>query len=90
MDQPPPALVKYWSTRSLRARGWTDSLIRLLLIGPDKYAANPYFWKNGGRMKLWNLDRVLEAEADSRFQLFQIQRARRKEAAQNRRLATHE
>jgi hypothetical protein len=68
------------SQSSLIKRGWTKRLISTLLGQPIKLMTNPYWWA-GPKMKAYDLDAALEAEKDPRFQLFQIQRARRREAA---------
>jgi hypothetical protein len=75
MHPEPP--VRHISQRSCRARGWTNGLLALLVGPPVKTAANPYFYKNGGRMKLYNFDEIIEAESDPRWQQWQVIRAKR-------------
>lgn len=51
---------------ALRARGWTDAMIRDLLGAADITAVNPYFAKSA-RARLWCRQRVEEAEAGPEF-----------------------
>jgi hypothetical protein len=78
-----PPTTRFISMNSLRRRGWTRKLVATLLGAPIKRARNPYFL-NGSPMFCFSFDKALEMESDPRFQLFQIQRDRRREAAQSR------
>ena len=46
----------------LKARGWTESMIRDLLGDPDAYADNPHY-KSAAPRRLWRLQRVEAAAA---------------------------
>lgn len=46
----------------LKARGWTDGLIRRHLGEPDEVAANPHYSQAGAPMRLYALARVEAAE----------------------------
>ncbi len=56
-----PDAIAYLSASELRARGWTDRLIRMFLVTPDRTVPNPR--RYGGRpMRLYRLDRVVVIE----------------------------
>lgn len=56
-----PDASAYLSASELRARGWTDRLIRMFLVTPDRTVPNPR--RYGGRpMRLYRLDRVIVIE----------------------------
>ena len=52
---------KYWTLNTLKSRGWTNLLIKELLPRPR------YRHINGGTVKSWNADTVLEGEKTERF-----------------------
>lgn len=54
------------SMAKLKARGWTDSMIRRLLAEPDATAVNPKY-KNAHPMRLYDLSRIEAAEATTEF-----------------------
>lgn len=56
-----------YSLAQLKGRGWTSSSIRTLLGEPDSIAENPFNSKSP--IKLYRVDRVHAAEADSSFSL---------------------
>lgn len=57
---------QHYGASALRARGWSDAMIRDLLGTPDITAVNPYFAKSA-RARLWCRQRVEEAEAGPEF-----------------------
>lgn len=50
----------------LKERGWTESMIRDLLGGPDLRVDNPHY-KTAAPMRLWRLQRAEAAEASPEF-----------------------
>jgi hypothetical protein len=72
------------SVAGLKARGWTDSLLRTFLGEPDKLAANPHYSSAGAPMRLYLLERVEAAERTSAF----IERRAKLAAQTARRKAT--
>ena len=65
------------ATGVTKGRGWTDTMVRDLLGEPDKTAPNPYYY-GAAAMRLYDLDRVLQAETTDEF------RSRMEAAAQRR------
>ena len=59
----------------VRARGWSDSLISLLLAEPDAIRPNPHY-RCGPPMRLYCMDRVQNAECDTRWKRYQERRQR--------------
>ncbi|MDF1879063.1 hypothetical protein JHD46_05340 [Sulfurimonas sp. SAG-AH-194-C20] len=51
----------FYSTSTLRKRGWTVGLIKKHLSSPDKEAINPHYPK-GAKMKLYSVTKVKEVE----------------------------
>ena len=61
---------EYITPTGLRGkRGWTDTMIKILLGTPDKTAQNPHY-RRAPEMKLYLLDRVIEAEESDDFVKF--------------------
>lgn len=71
------------SVAGLKARGWTDGLIRTFLGEPDRLARNPHYSSAGAPMRLYLLQRVEDAERIPAF----IERRARVAAQQARRKA---
>jgi hypothetical protein len=71
-----PDKPQHISARGLKERGWSDRLIADLLGDPDKTARNPRY-RSAASMRLWLFDRVVVAEADTRFQDYQETRRKR-------------
>jgi hypothetical protein len=69
------------SVAGLKARGWTDALIRTLLGEPDVLTANPHY-RAAAPMRLYALARVEAVEASPAWQDTQGARTARKAAAQ--------
>ena len=57
-------LISVWGLKSQRY--WTDSLIKKFLGEPDKLGMNPLI-RTGPKMRLYNLQRVVDVEAYSRI-----------------------
>jgi hypothetical protein len=68
------------STTDLKARKWTETLIRQFLPEPDKTVENPHYL-SGPPIRLYNLDRVEAIEKQVDFQDAIARAARRSEAA---------
>lgn len=68
-------------TRMRSERGWTDSLIDMLLGGCDKEVPNPHY-KSAYPMRLYELPRVIDAEDHQAFKDAQVKLAKRRSAAQ--------
>ena len=75
---PTPA---HLSVAGLKARGWTDALIRQLLGEPDRLVDNPHY-RSAAPMRLYALTRVEAVEASHAWQETQGARHARKDAAQ--------
>jgi hypothetical protein len=65
----------------LKKRGWTDSLISRFLGDPDELRRNPHY-RSGPPMKLYNVERIEQAEASTEFCDAQDARKNRRDAAQ--------
>lgn len=63
----PPKHVERLTTTALKARGWTDSLIKRFLTEPDATAVNPHY-KSGPPMRLYLLTRVQAVESSAEYQ----------------------
>lgn len=63
----------YASVAGLKARGWTDGLIREFLGKPDKLVDNPHY-KCAGAMRLFRVRRVLKVTRSSAWQMRMRQR----------------
>ena len=58
---------EYISVAGLKGkRDWTDSLIKQLLGNPDKLVDNPHY-KCAGKMRLYDMERVLQIEETPEF-----------------------
>jgi hypothetical protein len=68
------------SVAGLKARGWTDSLIKMFLGNPDMLARNPHY-ASASEMRLYLLERV---ETAARTLAFQQRRAKLAEQAARR------
>lgn len=72
----------HYGTASLKARGWTDGLIRKFLGEPDLLAPNPHY-RSAPPWKLYLIARVEAIEQSDAFQLAALRaRPRRRGAAQ--------
>jgi hypothetical protein len=65
---------------TLKARGWTETLIRDYLGAPDSSCLNPYY-RSAAPMRLYARARVEAVEASPAWSTLQEQVARRKAAA---------
>jgi hypothetical protein len=70
----------YLTVPSLKARGWTQALIRDYLGAPDTSCPNPYY-RSAAPMRLYARARVEAVEASPAWSTLQEQVARRKAAA---------
>jgi len=70
---------KYISKAGLKARGWTDSMIRRLLGDPDLTVRNPYYRK-APEMKLYLIERVNRIEGSDIFLELKEKSMKRSEA----------
>ncbi len=70
----------YLLTAGLKARGWTEGLIRRLLGEPALLRPNPHY-HSGAPMRLYALDRVKSLEQSDIWTQTAATRARRKGAA---------
>jgi hypothetical protein len=70
---------KYISKAGLKARGWTDSMIRRLLGDPDLTVRNPYYRK-APEMKLYLIERVNRIEGSDIFLELKEKSMKRREA----------
>ena len=50
----------------IKERGWTESMIKKLLVYPDTEKPNPYY-KSGSPMKLYSLNRIEKIEKTDNF-----------------------
>ncbi len=57
---------EYISAYAIKNRKWTDLMIRKFLGKPDKLVTNPHY-SLGPKMKLYRLERVIEAENSPEF-----------------------
>ena len=64
----------------LKARGWTESMIKQYLGEPDELKPNPYY-KSAAPMRLYNLKRVEKVEKSKKFIEAKAAADRRKESA---------
>jgi hypothetical protein len=69
------------SVAGLKARGWTDALIRDLLGEPDRLVDNPHY-RRAAKVRLYAVARVEAVEASPAWQDTQDARHARKAAAQ--------
>jgi hypothetical protein len=60
------AAIKCVGAAGLKARGWTEAMIRDLLGDPDLTVDNPHY-KTAAPMRLWRLQRAEAAEALPEF-----------------------
>jgi hypothetical protein len=68
----------YLDVEALRRRGWTESLVKRFLGGPDRWGAVAH-WLNFTGKREYFLGRVEQAEASPEFQgAFQLSLRRRK------------
>ena len=77
-----PLQVEYLNTTALRSRGWSHGMIRAYLPQPDKLVRNPHV-QTGRRMKMYRLDRVMEAESRPNFALHRLNSGARSQCAAN-------
>ena len=81
MNTQPDAKQEYITPTGLQGkRGWTDTMIRNLLGEPDRTARNPHY-KSAPPMKLYLLDRVIDAENSVKFTKYVPDPKRKKAAA---------
>lgn len=64
----------------LKARGWTEAMIKQYLGEPDELKPNPYY-KSAAPMRLYNLKRVEKVEKSKKFIEAKAAADRRKESA---------
>lgn len=76
-----PSDSEYLPLSHLNRRGWTPALIRRFLGKPDQEKTNPRF-ASAPPMKLYEKQRVEQAEGSSEFKGAQASRKGRREAAQ--------
>ena len=74
------AAVECIGAPGLKARGWTEAMIRDLLGEPDVLTDNPHF-KTAAPRRLWLLQKVAAAEATAEFTTRRDRAARRCAAA---------
>ena len=83
-DQTPREAVERWapkwSVSGLKARGWTDAMIRDYLGEEDVLAPNPHY-RSAPPMRLYYQDRCLEAEESAGFSERATKAAERSEAS---------
>ena len=60
------AAARCTGAAGLRARGWTEAMIRDLLGEPDLHADNPHY-SSAAPMRLWRLQRAEAVEATQEF-----------------------
>ena len=72
---------KYITTASLKARAWTDGLIRKFLGEPDKLAPNPYYRVAGAPMRRYALSRVEAIEPTEAFAAERAKTEQRRKAS---------
>lgn len=65
---------KYICEAALKKRGWTDRIIKVMRIYPEKFARNPHH-AHAADMKLYSLDRVRQIEMTNRFR-FELAKTR--------------
>ncbi|MEV5312268.1 hypothetical protein [Streptomyces sp. NPDC052610] len=78
--QDPQPVLTHWSTARLRARGWTATMVRQLLGEPDLLRPHPLF-RTARQIRLYRVERVLEAERGAEFRALAAAAARRGAAA---------
>jgi len=64
----------------LKARGWSEAMIKQFLSEPDELKPNPYY-KSAAPMRLYNLKRVEKVEKSKKFIEAKAAADRRKESA---------
>jgi hypothetical protein len=77
----PPKKETYLVKSDLKDRGWSDGLIKTLLVAPDKTRTNPKY-QSGPRTQLFALARVEIAEQSPEFISKRVDREKRQAAAQ--------
>ena len=71
---------EYITPTGLRGRrGWIDTMISKLLGDPDRTAPNPHY-RSAPKMKLYQLDRVTDAENSGKFVKY-VSNSKKKESA---------
>jgi hypothetical protein len=73
--------TKLFSRQELKARGWTESLIKRFLPTEDATLPNPVYSSTGSPMKLYDKRRVKRIEASAKFQAALQASAKRKVSA---------
>jgi hypothetical protein len=68
---------EYVTASEMMSKGWTSTRISKYLGMPDRLAPNPFF-RRAGKMRLYKVDRVEQAEATAEFQALQQSRRARK------------
>lgn len=71
---------EWYTSASLKERGWTDTMIKKILGEPDEYVENPYY-KCASPMRLWHVDTVKRAERRKAFKNAIAKSDARKDAA---------
>lgn len=71
---------EWYTSTSLKERGWSDSMIKNILGEPDDYMENPHY-KYAAAMKLWTVKRVQNAERRKVFKEAAAKYAARKNGA---------
>ena len=70
---------RFVSQAELRARGWTEGMVRRLLRAPDRLAARPPF-RGAPHARLYRVERVVAIERSEEFRAAAKASARRSEA----------
>src|SRR3954451_22360442 len=70
---------QFISVAGLKANGWTDKAVDLFLGRPDQSADNPHY-SNAYPMRLYDNQRVLEAQNSLRFQVWKVEHLYRQHA----------
>lgn len=66
----------YLNISKLKERGWTETMIKKLLLNPDKEVSNPIF-KSASTMKLYSIAKVETAELTESFIKYKSQAEKR-------------
>lgn len=71
---------EWYTSTSLKERGWSDSMIKNILGEPDDYMDNPHY-KCAAPMRLWTVEHVRNAERRKVFKEAAAKYAARKDGA---------
>ena len=66
---------------TVKQRGWTEAMVREVLGEPDATAPNPHYRSAGAPMRLYYLDRVVEAETTEEFAAAKAKAERRRRSS---------